>query len=135
LETKPEDWEIQELRQSALSRLYVCPNCEAIMWDSAGDGRFKTYLPDEGLMRIFADLADRDPLGGIRLQQPQTLADIERRRLLLRPGVYLVVHDDTEEVYAHLELAVDEVGDLIADAWVARPLDQDEVAQLRAQGA
>jgi hypothetical protein len=134
-ETKPEDWEIPELRRSALRRLYSCPNCEAVMWDRAGDGRFTTYLPDQRLIRIYADLTDRDALGGIRLGHPRTLADIQRQRLLLRPGVYVVAHDGVDDVYAHLELAVDETGDLIADVWVARPLAQDEVTQLREQGA
>ena len=31
METKPEDWEISDLRRTALSRLYLCPNCEAVI--------------------------------------------------------------------------------------------------------
>ncbi|MBO0868169.1 MAG: hypothetical protein J2P15_06350, partial [Micromonosporaceae bacterium] len=135
LETKPEDWEIEQLRQTALSRLYLCPNCEAIMWDRAGDGHFTTYTPTERFIRIYADLDDRDPLGGIRLRHPRTLADIQQQHLLLRPGMYLVVHNDREEIYAHLEWALDEASHLIPNAWVARPYEQHEVAQLRAQGA
>lgn len=134
-ETEPEDWEIEEHRQTVLSRLYLCTNCEAIMWDSAGDGHYKTYLPCQRLIRIFADLNDRDPLGGVWLRHPRTLADIETQHLLVRPGVYVVVHDERDEVYAHLESALDEAGELVPDAWVARPLAREEVVQLRAQGA
>jgi hypothetical protein len=135
LETKPEDWEIDGLRQTALSRLFSCPNCEAIMWDRSGDGDFLTYTPNERLIRVFADLDDRDPLGGVWLRHPRSLADIERQHLLLCPGVYIVVHDDHQEIYAHLEPALDETDNLIPDAWVGRPVDQDEADRLRAQGA
>jgi hypothetical protein len=120
-ETQPEDWEIDHLRQSALSRLYVCPNCEAIVWDRAGDGHFVTYLQAEGLIRVFVDLSDRDPLGGIRLCHPRTLADIQRQRLLLRSGVWIVVHDDVDEIDAHVEQELDDNDKAIVDAWVARP--------------
>lgn len=72
---------------------------------------------------------------GIRLRHPATIADIQRQHLLLRAGGYLVVHDDHEEIYAHLQHALDEAGEPIPDEWIARPLNQDEVAELRAQGA
>jgi hypothetical protein len=135
LETKPEDWEIDELRRTALSRLYACPNCEAIMWDRAGDGHYKRYVPCERLIRIYADLGDRDPLGGIWLRHARTLADIEAQHLLVRPGVYVVVHNDRQEIYAHLEWALDDADNPIPEAWVARPLGSEEVAELRAYGA
>ncbi len=135
LETKPEDWEIDELRRTALSRLYACPNCEAIMWDGAGDGRYKTYVPSERLIRIYADLDDRDPLGRIWLRHARTVADIEAQHLLAAPGVYIAVQNDRQEIYACLEWALDDAGNLIYDAWVARPLGPEEVAELRAQGA
>jgi hypothetical protein len=38
-ETRTDEWEIRDLHQTALSRLYSCPHCEAIMWDKAGDGK------------------------------------------------------------------------------------------------
>jgi hypothetical protein len=132
---RPEDWEIGELRRTALSRLYLCPNCEAIMWDRAGDGHFITYLRRDALIRIFADLDDRDPLGRVWLRHPRTLADIQSQHLLVRPGVYVVVHNDRDEIYACLEWAVDKVGNIIADACVARPLPQDEIDDLNARGA
>lgn len=135
LETKPEDWEIDELRRAALTRLYVCPNCEAIMWDRAGGGEYESYVPCERLIRIFADLEDRDPLGRIRLRHPQTLAEIEAQHVLMRPYVYLVVHDDRQEIYAHVAWAVDHAGNPVPDSWVARPLEPQEVARLRARGA
>jgi len=135
LETKPEDWEIDELRRTALSRLYSCPNCEAIMWDRAGGGHYTTYLPSERLIRIYADLDDRDPLGRIWLRHARTVADIEAQHLLAAPGVYVAVHNDRQEIYACLEWALDDAGNLIYDAWVARPLGPEEVAGLRAQGA
>ncbi|HEX4661329.1 MAG TPA: hypothetical protein VH307_28375 [Streptosporangiaceae bacterium] len=135
LETKPEDWEIDELRRTALSRLYSCPNCEAIMWDRAGDGHYKRYVPSERLIRIYADLGDRDPLGGIWLRHGRTLADIEAQHLLVRPGVYVVVHNDRQEIYAHLEGALDDADNPIPEAWVARPLGSEEAAELRAYGA
>ena len=52
----------------------------------------------------------------------------------MRPGVYVVVHDDRQEIYAHLELAVDAAGAPVPEAWVARPLRPEEVAELRARG-
>jgi hypothetical protein len=105
------------------------------MWDRAGGGEYESYLPCERLIRIFADLQDRDPLGGIRLRHPQTLADIEAKHVLVRPDVYLVVHDDRQEIYAHMAWAVDLAGNPVPDAWVARPLEAQEVARLRARGA
>jgi hypothetical protein len=135
LETRPEDWEIDELRRTAPTRLYVCPNCEAILWDRAGSGEYESYVPCERLIRIFADLQDRDPLGGIRLRRPRTLADIEAQHVLMRPGVYLVVHDDRQEIYGHMAWAVDHAGNPVPDAWVARPLESQEAAGLRARGA
>lgn len=135
LETRPEDWEIDELRRIALTRMYACPNCEAVMWDRAGGGRYESYVPCGRLIRIFADLEDRDPLGGIWLRHPQTLADIEAQHVLMRPDVYLVVHDDRQEIYAHVAWAVDHAGDPVPEAWVARPLASQEVVRLRAEGA
>jgi hypothetical protein len=135
METKPEDWEINDLRQTALSRLYLCPNCEAVMWDRAGDGDFTTYVPGNRLIRIFADLNDRDPFDGVWLRHPRTLADIRAQHLIMDPGNYLVVHDDHNEVYAFLALAVDEADDPIADAWVARPVAPEEAAHLLHEGA
>jgi hypothetical protein len=87
------------------------------MWDSASDGHYKTYLPCQRLIRIFADLNDRDPLGGVWLRHPRTLAEIETQHLLMRPGVYVVVHDERDGVYAHLESALDEAGDLVPMHW------------------
>jgi hypothetical protein len=129
-----DDREIDDLRRTALSRLYLCPNCEAIMWDRAGDDHFTTYLRRERLIRIFADLGDRDPLGGIWLRHPRTLVDLEREHLLLHAGGYLVVHNDYDGVYACLGSAFDETEAVVPDAWVARPLDEDTTARLRAQG-
>lgn len=134
-DTRPEEWEIAELRQAALSRLYVCPNCEAIMWDRARDGQYNTYLPCDRLIRIFADLNDRDPLGGVWLRHARTLADIETSHLLLQSGPWIVVHNDRDEVYAQLEHAVDEAGNIVPDGWVARPLTDNEMDQLHARGA
>jgi len=105
------------------------------MWDRAGDGHCKTYVPSERLIRISADLDDRDPLGRIWLRHERTLADILAQQLLAAPGVYIAVHDDRREVYACLEWALDDAGNLIHDAWVARPLGPEEVAELRARGA
>jgi len=130
LDTKPKDWEISELRRTALSRLYDCPNCEAIMWDRAGDGHYHTYVPCEKLIRIYADLGDRDQLGRIWLRHARTLADIETQRLLLRPGIYVVVHNDHQEMVASLQSAVDDAGSLVPEAWVARPLSPQERAEL-----
>jgi len=130
LDTKPKDWEISELRRTALSRLYDCPNCEAIMWDRAGDGHYHTYVPCEKLIRIYADLGDRDQLGRIWLRHTRTLADIETQRLLLRPGIYVVVHNDHQEMVASLQSAVDDAGSLVPEAWVARPLSPQEQAEL-----
>jgi hypothetical protein len=133
--TQLADWEITELHQTALSRLYACPNCEAIMWDRARDGTFLTYVPCERLIRIFADLSDRDPLDGIWLRHPRTLADIERERLILGSGDYVVLYDDAgDEVYACLEQTLDQAGNPIAGVWVARPLAADDVAGLRERG-
>ncbi len=53
----------------------------------------------------------------------------------LRPGVYIIVHNDDVEIYAHLQWALDNDGNLIPDTYVARPADQDEITQLQAQGA
>lgn len=130
-----DDWQLDDLRRTALSRLYLCPNCEAIMWDRAGDDHFATYVRCERLIRIFADFDDRDPLGGIWLRHPRALAELEREHLLLHAGGYLIVHNDRDEVYACLGVAVDETEAPIADAWVARPLDEDTTTQLRAQDA
>jgi hypothetical protein len=129
LETRPEDWEIGELRRTALSRLYDCPNCEAIMWDRAGDGHFTTYVPCQHPIRIYADLDDRDPLGRIWLRHARTVADIEAQHLLARPGVYVAVHNDRQEIYACLEWALDDADNIVPDAFVARPLDPDELAE------
>jgi hypothetical protein len=129
-DTQPEKWEIDELRQTALSRLYSCPNCEAVMWESAGDGYYKTYVRCERMIRIFADIDDRDAEGGILLRHPRTLADIERERLLLRHGSYVVVHDDRAEVYVFLEEP--EEGTAGDQPWVGRPLADDEAARVRA---
>jgi hypothetical protein len=133
--TNLEAWEVHDLYRTALSRLYLCPNCEAIMWDRTGDGDFVTYLPDERLIRIYADFDDRDPLGGIRLSHPRTLIDIERQHLLMEPMVYIVVHNDDVEMYAHLEPAIDDDGNLIWDTYVARPADHNEITWLQARGA
>ncbi len=130
-----EAWEIDDLHRTALSRLYLCPNCEAIMWDTTGDGDFTTYLPDNRLIRIYADLEDRDSLGGVWLRHPRTLIDIERQHLLLQPGVYIIIHNDDVEMYAHLQWALDDDGNLIPDAYVARPADQDEITRLQAREA
>ena len=135
LETKPEGWEIGELRRTALSRLYACPNCEAIMWDRAGDRHYKTYVPCERPIRIYADLDDRDRLGRIWLRHARTLADIDAQHLLPRPGIYVIVHNDREEIFACLEWAVDDADSLMPEVWVARPLDSEELAQLHADGA
>jgi hypothetical protein len=134
-ETRPERWEVEELRQTALSRLYLCPNCETIMWDRAGDGHFHMYQPNRRLIRIFADLDDRDPLGGVWLRHPRTVTDIQTQRLLARPGLWVVVHNDREELYAELHYALDDTGAPMPDVLVARPVDQDEAARLLAEGA
>lgn len=105
------------------------------MWDRAGDGHYRTFVPCERPIRIYADLDDRDPLGRIWLRHARTLAGIEAQHLLPRPGIYLVVHDDRDEIYACLEWAVDDAGDIMPEAWVARPLDPEEMAGLRAYGA
>jgi hypothetical protein len=131
MDTQPEDWEFQELHRTVVTRLYVCPNCEAVMWNRAHDGHYSTYLPSEQLIRIFADLDDRDPLDGIWLRHPRTLADIETQHLMTKSGNWIVVHNDHDEVYAQIELAVDDDGEPIADAWVARPLKPSDVARLR----
>lgn len=132
-DTRPEDWEVAELRRTALARLYSCPNCEAVMWNRAMDGQYRIYVPSHGPIRIYADLDDRDRLGGIRLRHPRTLADIAARHLLMRPGLPVVVHDDQQEIYAQLEyaladeqveLALDDADDGVPEAMVARPLDE-----------
>ncbi|WP_238008381.1 hypothetical protein KZZ52_23360 [Dactylosporangium sp. AC04546] len=127
-----EEWEARQLREAALSRLYSCPNCEAIMWDKAGDGHFRTFVPCERMIRIFADLADRDELGGIRLRHPRTMADVERQHLLLRHGGYVVVHDGHDEVYTCLNEPRDENGEPVDGTWIAHPLDDSDVARIRA---
>ncbi len=88
-------------------------------------------MPCERLIRIFADLADRDELGGIRLRHAETLAAIERQHLLPDHGGYLVVHDGRDEVYACLSEPEDEEGRSGAVTWVARPLDESEIARIR----
>jgi hypothetical protein len=62
------------------------------------------------------------------------VADLEREHLLLYVGGYLVVHNDHDEVYACLDLAIDDSEVAVADAWVARPLGADTTARLRTQG-
>jgi hypothetical protein len=84
----------------------------------------------ERLIRIYADLGDRDQLGRVRLRQARTLAEIKAWRLLPRAGTYFVVHDDREEIYASLELAVDDGGNLMPESWVARPLSPQELGEL-----
>ena len=94
METKPEDWEIQELRQLALSRLYVCPNCEAIMWDSAGDGRFKTYLPENARVKD---------------KQAQIVAAEQQKKQMERdnPGLIMSLTADSTKHVSVWEKAID----------------------------
>jgi hypothetical protein len=126
-ERQAEDWEVLDLLRTDVTSLYSCPNCEALLWERANDGYFMQYAPMTGYLRIFADLGDRDHLGNVWLRHPRTLADVQAQRVLLRPGVYVIVHDDHEEIYARLEPAVDEAGGEIPDAWVAWPLEGDEL--------
>jgi hypothetical protein len=129
-----ETWETEELHRTEVTRLYVCPNCEAIMWDRGGGGFSHTYLPSDDVIRVFADLDDRDPLGGVWLRHPRTLADIEAQRLLVHRGVCFVVHNDREEVLASMDWAVDETESEVPDAWVARPYGEYKPVGSRPSG-
>ncbi|SNT41013.1 hypothetical protein SAMN05421812_105387 [Asanoa hainanensis] len=124
-----DEWELQQVRTAALTRLYSCPNCEAVMWDKAGNDEYTTYVPCKRLIRIYADLADRDEDGGVRLRHARTLEDLQRQRLLLQHGGYIVVHDGHDEVYVCLDEPSDDGG-----TWIARPIDDAVVADLRALG-
>jgi hypothetical protein len=104
------------------------------MWNKAGDGDYRTFVPCERLIRIFADLTDRDELGGIRLCHAQTVVDVVRQHLLLHHGAYVVVHDGHSEVYACVNESQDKNGQPIEGRWIARPLDDGEVARIRAWG-
>ncbi len=53
----------------------------------------------------------------------------------MRPGIWLVVHNDRDEVYACLESAVDALGNITDGVSVARPLSPDEIENLHARGA
>ncbi len=56
------------------------------------------------------------------------------QHLLLRHGTYVVVHDGHEEVYTCLNEPQDENGEPVDGTWIARPLDEIEVADIRAWG-
>jgi hypothetical protein len=53
------------------------------MWDRAGGGEYESYVPCERLIRIFADLEDRDPfeLSGPGKGRPGHLTTKRRDRL------------------------------------------------------
>src|SRR5438067_1794662 len=74
-------------------------------------------------------------LPNIWLRHARTLADIDAQHLLPRPGIYVIVHNDREEIFACLEWAIDDADSLMPEVRVARPLDSEEVAQLHTHGA
>ena len=133
-DVNPEKWEIEELRRTTLTRMYVCPNCEALMWESSAGGAFRTYLPNERLPRIYVDFADRDPLGGIWPRHPRTLQESESQHVILRPNSLLTVYDDDRELYAEVWSGVDQNHNPLPNDYVAREVDAAEAQRYRDAG-
>jgi hypothetical protein len=108
----------------ACERLHRCPNCGRLHWES-GTG-FAVYVRNDDFPRIWADLADRDPLDGIRLRHPRSIADIEKQRVLTEPGTTVTLFDGTGgEIAGTIEFGVFEDGELDTSSRVVRSLVVD----------
>jgi hypothetical protein len=108
----------------ACEKLHRCPNCGRLHWESK-TGR-AVYVRNDDFPRIWADLTDRDPLDGIRLRHPRTIADIERQRVLLEPTTRVTLFDGTgREITGTIEFGVLENGELDTSSRVVRRVGLD----------
>jgi hypothetical protein len=104
--------------------LTECPNCHRIHLERREIDGIATYNPETEPPRIWADFNRRDALDRIVLDDPRSLADIARQRLL-NSSIPIIAYNGDMEVRGETQFAVDENDNLREDIWAVAPDDED----------
>lgn len=103
----------QEAIGASSAELYECPNCARLIWDRGEDRPLATYAQDTRPPRVWVDFSDRDALGHVRIRHTRTMDEIRYQRLWLdAPGLRLIAYNGQVERFGHVELGLDDDGEL-----------------------